>query len=416
MQHEKTDLLFEPLDSILSWTMKPRLERAFLEAVYSRETVAGLTHNFYRYPARFSPQFAKAAIETFSNPGDTVVDPFMGGGTTLVEARVLGRRAIGIDINALAAFISTAKTTLYNSSVLTEVMRWAQDTASQTNLHHVTKPNAQLTQQGYPRHLNDQPTWPIRKFIQLALEKIEELRGTQQLLARCILLRTAQWALDCRTHIPSSQLFRKQLIAYAAELTVGAREYAEAVRNADREWNIKGKPKAVVLHRSAIGIENDSIVGKLRPPKLILTSPPYPGVHVLYHRWQIEGRRETAAPFWITRSPDGRGASYYTLGDRKQQELSSYYQQALAAFRSLANIADDHTLVVQMVAFSDPTWQLTRYLETMEQAGFEEKTISSFGSSSDGRLWRDIPNRKWYAVGERARATSKEVVLFHKLR
>jgi hypothetical protein len=42
---------------------------------------AGHTHNFYRYPARFSPQFARAAVEAFSAPGDTVLDPFVGGGT-----------------------------------------------------------------------------------------------------------------------------------------------------------------------------------------------------------------------------------------------------------------------------------------------------------------------------------------------
>src|SRR5215467_6633374 len=48
--------------------------------------VRGLTHNFYRYPARFSPAFVRAAIETFTKPGDLVLDNHVGGGTTLVEA------------------------------------------------------------------------------------------------------------------------------------------------------------------------------------------------------------------------------------------------------------------------------------------------------------------------------------------
>jgi hypothetical protein len=51
-----------------------------------RGIVSGLTHDLYRYPARFSPLFARAAIETFTEPGDTVLDPFAGGSTTLVEA------------------------------------------------------------------------------------------------------------------------------------------------------------------------------------------------------------------------------------------------------------------------------------------------------------------------------------------
>jgi DNA modification methylase len=57
------------------------------EGIHNSEAVKGYTHNFYRYPARFSPVFARAVIEVFTRPGDTVFDPFMGGGTSLVEAR-----------------------------------------------------------------------------------------------------------------------------------------------------------------------------------------------------------------------------------------------------------------------------------------------------------------------------------------
>jgi hypothetical protein len=40
----------------------------FLDAVYCSSPVGGLTHDFYRYPARFSPQFARKAIELFTHP------------------------------------------------------------------------------------------------------------------------------------------------------------------------------------------------------------------------------------------------------------------------------------------------------------------------------------------------------------
>jgi hypothetical protein len=36
--------------------------------------VRGLTHGFYKYPARFSPAFAGAAIKAFTEPGDLVLD------------------------------------------------------------------------------------------------------------------------------------------------------------------------------------------------------------------------------------------------------------------------------------------------------------------------------------------------------
>ena len=94
-----------------------------VEAASDTTPVAGLTHNFYRYPARFSPKLARAAIEAFTEPGDLVLDPFVGGGTTLVEAMVLGRHAIGADISSLATFVSEVKTTLYTESELEALTR-----------------------------------------------------------------------------------------------------------------------------------------------------------------------------------------------------------------------------------------------------------------------------------------------------
>lgn len=49
----------------------------------------------------------------------------MGGGTTLVEARALGRRSIGADINELALFVAKTKTTLFSESDLARVRSWA---------------------------------------------------------------------------------------------------------------------------------------------------------------------------------------------------------------------------------------------------------------------------------------------------
>jgi len=144
-------------------------------------------------------------------------------------------------------------------------------------------------------------------------------------------------------------------------------------------------------------------------PRLILTSPPYAGIHVLYHRWQIEGRRETSAPFWITDSLDGHYASYYTFGDRKNEP--EYFANAHAAFAGLAKVAGPDTIMVQLVGFSQPRHQLPAYLKVLEAAGFTEVDLGL----SD-RLWRQVPNRKWHADRKGKTAGSQEVVLVHKLR
>lgn len=69
-----------------------------------------LTHALHPYPAKFIPQIPRTLIQELTVPGDTVADIFCGSGTTLVEALLLRRHAVGLDANPLACLISQAKT------------------------------------------------------------------------------------------------------------------------------------------------------------------------------------------------------------------------------------------------------------------------------------------------------------------
>ena len=55
---------------------------------------------------RFIPQVPEKFIQLFSHPGETVLDPFCGSGTTNVVARQLGRHSIGIDVNPYSVELS----------------------------------------------------------------------------------------------------------------------------------------------------------------------------------------------------------------------------------------------------------------------------------------------------------------------
>lgn len=72
-----------------------------------------LTHGLHPYPAKFIPQIPDILIRELSDEGDTVADVFCGSGTTLVEALLLNRNAIGFDANPLACLITKAKTTRF---------------------------------------------------------------------------------------------------------------------------------------------------------------------------------------------------------------------------------------------------------------------------------------------------------------
>ena len=57
------------------------------------------------YRACFKPQLPRFFIERLTRPGDVVFDPFMGRGTTLLEAALLGRVPMGNDINPLSSHL-----------------------------------------------------------------------------------------------------------------------------------------------------------------------------------------------------------------------------------------------------------------------------------------------------------------------
>ena len=79
---------------------------------------AYITHGFYTYPAKFIPQLAARIINEYSEKDDIVIDPFMGSGTTIVEAIINQRIGIGTDINEIAVLLSKVKSTPINYNLL----------------------------------------------------------------------------------------------------------------------------------------------------------------------------------------------------------------------------------------------------------------------------------------------------------
>jgi hypothetical protein len=387
---------------------------AFITAVHSQERVGGLTHNFYKYPARFSPQFSRAAIDIFSNPADLVADPFVGGGTTLVEARAAGRMGIGTDISSLAHFVSSVNTRTYSASDIRYFRRWFEKLPERLNIRNNVSRGGLWETAGYFRNLECGHTWPIRKTLELGVQAASGIRDSKrQSFVRCVLLRSAQWALDGRREVPSVIKFREHILASAEKMIQGAEEFSRAAAKADRQTPASGKNRSVCLNSKADGMARFITDRNRKPPRLIVTSPPYPGVHIVYHRWQVQGRRETPAPFWIANKLDGSGEAYYLMNARRPG-LNRYFKGIESTFSAMNTIASSDTTVVQLVAFSDPQSQLPRYLDTMAKSGFQEYLLSDHVDSHDGRLWRQVPGRKWHANSKGQLASGSEVVLIHR--
>lgn len=375
----------------------------FSEAFHSTKRVEGFTHNFYKYPARFSPRFVRFVLDYFTKPGDFVFDPFMGGGTTIVEAAAAGRRVIGSDINELAQFVTRVKTTPLSSQDVDEVRGWVRQVCSF---------DYELTE-FYPRSGSPVRNMPIQlfPFFDSAIRLARNLRfPRRRQFARCALIGVGQWALDAHKSIPDSTELADQLQLTVDKMIAGLNAFVGSARSSGIYKN-KITATRQIFHLSAShGLLAHHLRKRKIRPRLVLTSPPYPGVHVLYHRWQVLGRRETPAPYWIAEVRDGHGESFYTMGGRSALGMNNYFRGLSSVFQNLRNIVAADARVVQLLSFHDPVVQLPKYLKTMADAGFEETSDGPIQS----RLVRSVPNRRWYTHRMPQNAASQEVLLVHK--
>lgn len=68
------------------------------------------THGLFPYRGKFHPQMVRGILNAIGiAPADTVLDPMMGSGTTLIEASLLGAQAIGFDQSPFCAFMTETK-------------------------------------------------------------------------------------------------------------------------------------------------------------------------------------------------------------------------------------------------------------------------------------------------------------------
>jgi len=87
-------------------------------------------HRLHPYLGKFIPQLVEYFLKRYFKPGQIILDPFMGSGTTLIEANILGMSSIGIDISEFNCLIAKVKTEKYDIPLgaLKFINRYSWDT------------------------------------------------------------------------------------------------------------------------------------------------------------------------------------------------------------------------------------------------------------------------------------------------
>jgi hypothetical protein len=330
----------------------------------------------------------------------------------LIEAVALGRHAVGYDISQLACFLARAKTTPLSVHDERALLRWSAE-LSQTLHPEAMAAWAQVdTDEGYYRRNLPPAALEFFSSVMLQLDRLKNRRQRQ--FARLLLLAVGQWALDCKTSVPSSAAMRHEFQRQLATNVRAFRAYTWQVAKTLGLRHGQLGTRRKVIRASAECCGDDGWPSRRPKASLIVTSPPYPGVHMLYHRWQIRGRRETPAPFIVAGCRDGDGISFYSLGNRHEKGLTTYYDRLTKVFAAARRCLKDDALVVQLVAFNEPSWQLPAFLRAMEAAGYSQVMPElPIDRRADGSLWRAVPGRRWYAT-RKGNAAGKEIVLFHR--
>jgi len=229
-------------------------------------------HGFHSYPARLHPQIARVLVREFCPRGAVVLDPFCGSGTTLVEARLAGRRAWGVDANPLAVLLTERKCSDRAPSSWTALLAEAEKVAAVAEDRRRIRKGASRK---YPEE-------DVIAFAPHVLLELDGLRvGLERLAASTVrqdlelVLSSLLTKLSRQTGDAAEALLEKRIASgYPTRLFVRkTQEYVQRLQMFQRLLPTPPPPAPVVVEGDARFL--DQLV--MPPVNLVVTSPPYPG-------------------------------------------------------------------------------------------------------------------------------------------
>jgi DNA modification methylase len=261
------------------------------------DVVSTYTHSFFPYPAKFPPEPIRDFIRGYSSKGETILDPFCGSGTVLVEAILNGRNARGIELNPVAALVSKAKATIYDDSHIQEAKEFLKDISMVEKIRDSWLKDS-ISDSDIPTYKNIdlwfkpnmlQELTAIRKKFLIHSEYSNE---TQKLL----------WMAFLKIIVPVSNqdgetrytAVKKQglINGYAlGKMRETVRNYVRTLEDflLEESNHLSANVEKADTNEGLNNIENNSI-------DLVITSPPYINTfdYYLYHKHRI---------FWMDENP-----------------------------------------------------------------------------------------------------------------
>jgi hypothetical protein len=230
-------------------------------------------HGFHSYPARMHPETAARLVASFSAVGQTVLDPFCGSGTVLVEARRLGRRGLGYDVNPLSRELCWLKTLAPDDGWLTALGENAARVAAHADERRKRKAGAT---QRYDDA--DRERFAAHVLLELdglrdGIQKVEdaEQRRALFLLLSALLTKVSQRSGDSNARTSDKRIApgfpSRFFVKKTSELCLKLAQYRKSL------------PPAAPPALCTLGDARKLPGLAARSVALVVSSPPYPGVY-----------------------------------------------------------------------------------------------------------------------------------------
>ncbi len=323
--------------------MATTLSKEFLSVVAEAPDTTYLTHNFHPFAAKFIPQIPRLLIEKYSGPSETILDPFCGSGTTLVEAKLLNRNSIGVDINGIAAFMSRVKSTKISDAELNltrplvhkareAVIGFYATSGGGRNLDSFSDESVAFASSGYVL-----PEFPNRDhwFKPEMLHELAAIRSAildehcSSAMKDLLLLAFSSIIVACSNQDSETRYaaVKKKLPPLLA-VTLFEKKLCEMVEKM-RAFNREASEADAIVY-----CYDTRNMSHLLPPSsvdLVVTSPPYPNTYdyYLYHKMRM---------FWL--GLDWENAKFNEIGSRlrhssQREDISSYLEDMRQCFEEI---------------------------------------------------------------------------------
>jgi site-specific DNA-methyltransferase (cytosine-N4-specific) len=253
------------------------------------EKTDNLTHQIHPYPAKFIPQIPRNLILELSQKGDVVADIFCGSGTTLVEAIVNQRNAIGIDANPIACLISEAKTTIIKNDdveILFNLVKKAYSFASEIDIQTNT-PLFQFQSKSFKSSACRPSEEAIEFWFEpFVVEELAEILSWCQEISNEPIRKVALTAFSSIVVAVSKQDSDTRYTRRQKKLASG-QTFKNFARSLDKIIKSLLELRSLVDNQVYRKVYHSNILKKpdIDPVDLIVCSPPYPNAYSyhLYH-------------------------------------------------------------------------------------------------------------------------------------